>query len=166
MADTEKTKTETKEISIAESVAKRIKSRSAKPVILDGKASRFDLRRYGAHDFSAGGQLKPRLVMKTDDRIKQMMAEGYDFPQEWDARLPSIEMAGMVLMLRSTEHAEEAQQWHLKHAQDLDKSKAPGEHAEQMAPDLREGAKFMSDKTQTQTLTVAADTKSRVMGPE
>lgn len=160
-------KKEPKEVTLAEAVAAKIKSRSAKPIILDGRASRFDLRRYGNHDFTAGGQLQPRLVSKSDERIQQCLAEGYDFPKEWDARLPNLEVSGLVLMLRSKEHTEEARNWHLRHAEQLDRSKAPSDTAKSIAPDKREGAEFMHYAPEMPVqVKVGADAKSRVMGPE
>lgn len=162
-----KEKEVSKEMSVAEAVAARIRSRSAKPVILDGKASRFDLRRYGDHDFTAGGQLRPRFISKSDDRIQQCISEGYDFPQNWDPRLPPVEVSGMVLMLRSTEHSDTARKWHLDNANALDRSKAPEEHAKSITPEQRNGAQFMSlPGEKPQNVVVTAENKQRVMGPE
>jgi hypothetical protein len=167
MSDDTKKTPASKEPSLQESVAAKIKSRSSKPVILDGRASRFDLRRYGDHDFSAGGQLQARFVAKSDDRIQQCMSEGYDFPKEWDARLPNLETSGLVLMLRSKQHAAEAKDWHLKNAEQLDRSKAPSDAAKSIAPDKREGAEFMHHGPEKPVqVTLGDGAKTRVMGPE
>ena len=157
---------ETSTKTLQEKVADKIKSRSAKPVILDGKASRFDIRRYGGVDYRAGGLLAPRMVANNDARIQECRAAGFEFPGEWDASMPPLEFSGMVLMLRSTEHTKEAQKWHLEHAQSLDRSKAPSDVAQAMDFNKREGAQFIGSATEQAQVTLNADTKVRTMGPE
>jgi len=176
MADnnTDKAPASAKEPTLRESIAEKIKSRSSMPVILDGRANRFDLRRYGNHDYTAGGQLQPRFVVKSDERIQQCIAEGYDFPKQWDSRLPNLEVSGLVLMLRSNDHAHEVRNFHLETAEQLDRSKAPSEHAKTIAREARENAEFIHHGPEKPVnVTVGADAKSlamggapRVMGPE
>jgi hypothetical protein len=139
-----------KEVSLAESVAEKIKSRSSRPVITDGKAARFDTRRYNNADYTADGQLSKRFVHNNDEAIAEKIAEGYD----------------MVLMLRPKEIALRAKKFHLDHADALDSTKAPHEQAKGLSPEVAQGAKFYGEMEGKQTMTVAPDTKSRVMGPD
>lgn len=157
---------DSKEVSLAESVAEKIKSRSSRPVITDGKAARFDTRRYNNADYTADGQLSKRFVHNNDEAIAEKIAEGYDFPDSWDSRLPRITTGGMVLMLRPKEIALRAKKFHLDHADALDSTKAPHEQAKGLSPEVTQGAKFYGEMEGKQTMTVAPDTKSRVMGPD
>jgi hypothetical protein len=157
---------EKKELTLAERVASKIKSREAKPVITDGKAARLDTRRYNTHDYTAEGQLSKRFVHNTDEAIAEKMAEGYEFPEFWDQSLPRITTGGMTLMMRPKSIALRAQKFHLDHANALDSVKAPHEHAQGIPGEQRAGAQFYGQMEGTQQQTVPADAKARTFGPE
>lgn len=158
--------TDKKELTIAERVASKIESRSARPVITDGKAARFDTRRYNNVDYTAEGQLSKRFVLNNEEAIAEKMAEGYDFPDNWDSTMPKIQTGGMVLMLRPKAIALRAQKFNLDHADALDSIKAPHDFARGMSPDITKGAEFFGESQGREKHSVPAGQASRVMGPD
>lgn len=87
-------------------VEARAASRSFNPKFRQGKGQIFDLDNYGC-DYTAGGFLKGRFVSNNPSRISMMKAQGYEFPDTWDAELERVEFGGLTLMLQESAHAAE-----------------------------------------------------------